>query len=365
MNHRVLQLVLSLNPGGTERLVVEIVKGLGREVPMAVCCLDDVGIWAEELRSEDVPVIGLRRARGFRPSLAMAIAGAARQHRATVIHCHHYSPFVYGSLARLWSPNLRVVFTEHGRLSDQRPSRKRRYANLLLSRLPREVYAVSEDLKRHLVAEGFPFAAVGVIYNGITVGSAPDASARQHARRVLGVPPETVVIGTIGRLDPVKDFGMLIRAIPALAEKMRTTLLLIGSGSERPALEALAAERGVAHCVRFLGHRDDARDLLPACDVYVNSSVSEGVSLTILEAMAAQLPIVATSVGGTPEVLDSTCGRLVPARDFEALGRALLELTLQPAVRRELGLAARRRVESRFTLARMVSAYRDVYMRVA
>src|SRR5262245_60755055 len=193
MNPRVLQLTLSLNPGGTERLVVEIVKRLSGDIPMAVCCLDDEGSWAGELRSQDISVMGLNRASGFRPGLAGTIAEAARRHAATIVHCHHYSPFVYGSLARFWRPNLKVVFTEHGRLSDAPPSTKRRVANMFLARLPREVYAVSEDLKRHLVAEGFAPGAVGVIYNGITVGPPPREAAREAARRGLGLPPGAIV----------------------------------------------------------------------------------------------------------------------------------------------------------------------------
>jgi glycosyltransferase involved in cell wall biosynthesis len=114
----------------------------------------------------------------------------------------------------------------------------------------------------------------------------------------------------------------------------------------------------------FLGQRDDARRWLAACDVYVNSSISEGVSLTILEAMAAGLTPVVTRVGGTPEVVDDSCGRLVPSRDPRALAAALRTLAASPALRADLGLAARRRVEERFSLDRMVAAYADVYRRV-
>jgi glycosyltransferase involved in cell wall biosynthesis len=117
--------------------------------------------------------------------------------------------------------------------------------------------------------------------------------------------------------------------------------------------------------VRFVGHRDDARTLLAACDAYANSSVHEGVSLTILEAMAAGVPVVATAVGGTPEILDSTCGRLVPARDAAAMADALLDLALSQPLREALGAEARRRVEARFTIERMVSEYRDAYVRAA
>jgi len=366
-NHepRVLQVVLSLNPGGTERLVVEIATRLHPVTPMAVCCLDEEGAWAAELADHGIQVTALRRQGGFRPGLGRGIADAARQHQADVLHCHHYSPFVYGCVARLWCPALRIIFTEHGRLSDMAPSPKRRLANRILGRIPHEVYTVSGDLRRHLVDEGFSPRAVGIIYNGIDVGSVPSEAGRAHVRGMLATPAETLVIGTIARLDPVKDLGTLIRATAAIAQRIPVTVIVLGEGPERRALEHLAMELGVARHITFLGHRDDARQWLAGCDVYANSSISEGVSLTILEAMAAALPVVATRVGGTPEIVDSACGRLIPARDPSALARSLLMLAQDRELRAALGAAARRRVEERFTLDRMVQEYREAYGRVS
>jgi len=332
---------------------------------MAVFCLDEEGVWGEELRSDGVDVKALRRGAGFRPMLGRHIAQFAARHDATVIHCHHYSPFVYSCIARLWNPRLRVVFTEHGRLSDAPPSTKRRAANRLLSRVPQEVVAVSADLKGHLVAEGFSREKVSVILNGIDVGPLPDRDARACARRTLAAPDQTLVIGTVARLNPVKDLVTLIHATAALASQRPVTLVIIGDGEEQVRLEELTAECGATPYVRFLGHRDDARALLAGCDVYANSSISEGISLTILEAMAAGLPIVATRVGGTPEIIDDTCGRLVPARDHQALAAALGELGANRSMRETLGRIARQRVEKRFTIERMVDEYRDAYCRAA
>jgi glycosyltransferase involved in cell wall biosynthesis len=362
---RVLQVVLSLNPGGTERLVVELVKRLDAELPMAVCCLDEEGTWGLELKRQDIPVTALRRRRGFRPDLGREIARFAGRHGVDVVHCHHYSPFVYASIARLWSPKLRIVFTEHGRLSDAPPSPKRRAANRLLSYAPRAVVTVSAELRQHLLAEGFPDDKVNVIYNGIDVGPLPGGETRARIRRELALSEDTFVIGTIARLDPVKDLGVLITAVSRCKSGPRLALLVIGDGSERAALEALTRQLGAESVVRFLGHREDARELLAACDLYANSSISEGVSLTILEAMAAGLAVVATAVGGTPEVVDASCGRLVPSRAPDTLGAAIADLAVHGALRTRLGGAGRSRVESRFTLDRMVREYRDAYYEAA
>ena len=367
--HRVLQVVLSLDPGGTERLVVELASRLHDEMPTRVCCLDRRGLWADDLEARGIVVETVGRKPGFRPSAARAVAAAARRHRATVIHAHHYSPFVYSGLARLWGPRTAVVFTEHGRLSEAPPSPKRRAANRLLKRLPQRVFTVSEHLKAHLVAEGFDADAVRVIYNGIAVDPLPDPAQRADVRHILGAGPGGFVVGTIARLDPVKDLGTLIQAVGAAralaGASNNWSLVIIGDGPERDGLEQAARAHGVSEQLRFLGHRNDARRWLSGCDAYVNCSTSEGISLTILEAMAAGLPVVATAVGGTPEILDESCARLVPPRDVAALTAALAALARRPTEARRLGESARRRVESAFTIERMVRQYRDVYLESA
>lgn len=358
---RVLQVVLSLNPGGTERLVIEIARRLHGTMPAAVCCLDDEGAWAADLRKDGIPVTALGRRAGFRPGLGLALAAVARAHRADVLHAHHYSPFVYSAIAKMRHPRLRVIFTEHGRLSDAAPSAKRRTVNRVLAAAASGAFAVSKNVKEHLAGEGWRPGAVKVIYNGIHVGPLPDAAARERVRSELGARDGTTVVGTIARLDPVKDLGTLLDATALVGRDSRLGVLVIGDGPVRRDLEARAAAIGVADRVRFLGQRDDARAWLAGCDLYVNCSISEGVSLTILEAMAAALPVVVTRVGGTPEVVTPDCGMLVPPRDPRAIADALLRLGNDARLRAELGRAARARVEAQFSLDRMVTQYRDIY----
>lgn len=358
---RVLQVVLSLNPGGTERLVVELARRLQDRIPTMVCCLDAAGSWAHELTEIGIDVVALERPVGFRPGLGHRVADVARRHDASVIHAHHYSPFVYSCLARFWRPAVQIVFTEHGRLSDAPPSARRRLANKLLARVPSRVFTVSEDLKRHLVGEGFTPGALEVIYNGIDVGPVPDRTTRDDVRRDLGASDGTFVVGTIARLDPVKDLGTLLEASARVLAERPVVVAIVGDGPQRDALETRARALGIHSQVRFLGHREDARRWLAGCDAYVNCSVSEGVSLTILEAMAAALPIVATRVGGTPEVIDSSSGKLIPSRDPAVLASTLLDLAGRPDEREDLGRAARCRLETHFTVDRMVREYGEVY----
>ena len=358
----VLQVVLSLNPGGAERLIVELVTRLAGESRQAVCCLDSVGAWGEALKAAGTPVTSLGRQPGFHPLLARGLAAAAREVEADVLHCHQYSPFVYGALARLAQPGLRVVFTEHGRLSDAPASRKRRLLNPMLAHAASRIVSVSHDLKRHMVAEGLPDKRIEVVHNGIELGPEPASDAAADLRRRLELPGDACVIGTVARLDPVKHLRTLIEAAGQLAHRGRPVhVLVIGDGPEREALERETRDRALEHAVHFLGHRDDARAYLPGLDVYVNSSISEGISLTILEAMAAGVPVVATAVGGTPEVVTDQVGRLVPARDPSALASALGTLADQPSLRATLGRAARRRVAEHFTIETMTARYLAMY----
>lgn len=360
---RVLQVVISLDPGGTERLVIELVTRLRQEADALVCCLDGPGRWAGELEDRGIAVRALFRRPGFRPWLGVRIARLARDHGATVIHCHHYSPFVYGRLAAFLRPGARVIFTEHGRHSDAPASRKRRIANSVLGRLPAEVYAVSHELRRYMIDGGFPPRRVGVIHNGIDAGAPPAPEERRAAREALGFGPDAFVVGTVARLDPVKDIETLVAAFATFRREHRASALaIVGDGPDRARLEAAARASGAGQAVRFLGHLDGARRLLPGLDAYVNSSTSEGISLTILEAMAASLPVVATAVGGTPEIVaDGECGVLVPPRDPAAVSAALARIATDRSRARALGAAARRRVEERFTIDRMVRRYLAAY----
>jgi L-malate glycosyltransferase len=362
MTRRVMQVVLSLQPGGTERLVVELSRRLHGSHAMPVCCLDEAGAWATELEREGIPVVSIGRGPGFRPEIGQRIARVATEHGIDLLHCHHYSPFIYGTIARA-RRSLSMVFTEHGRLSDAPPSRKRWLANQVFGRIPARIFAVSGDLRRHMVAEGFDPSRIGVIYNGIELRAAADESSRIRARELLGAVPGERLIGAVGRLDPVKDLGTLLEALHQIATIVPSArVVFIGDGPCRAELEARTAQLNLASRVTFLGYRNDVRELLPGLDVYANTSIFEGVSLTILEAMATALPVLATRVGGTPEVVeDGTSGVLVSARDSKAVATALEALLASDVTRSRLGLAARSRVGQQFTIERMVADYAAVY----
>jgi glycosyltransferase involved in cell wall biosynthesis len=357
-----MQVVLSLSPGGTERLVIEICRHLATTVESVVCCLDEPGEWAAEVTKLNIPVIALSRKPGFHPSLALRLARVISEHDIDVIHCHHYSPYVYSLLAAALRPGVLLVFTEHGRLSNGAPSSKRRLVNPLLSLWPGPVCAVSNDLKQFMMAEGFPERRIEVVYNGIDPGERPRPGQCGAAREALGIDQDAFVVGTVGRLDPVKNLAALLRAHAVVnARHPHAHLVVVGGGAEQPALEDEARRLGIAAAVTFAGHRADVRFLMSGFDVYANCSTYEGVSLTILEAMATALPVVATRVGGNPEVvIDHETGLLVPGH-ARAIADAVLALAADPRRRHAMGEAGRWRVKRHFSLERMVEQYAGAY----
>jgi glycosyltransferase involved in cell wall biosynthesis len=363
----VMQVVLRMTPGGTERLVLEICKRVREQFNVTVCCLDDEGEWASDLRAEGIEVIALHRQSGFRPSVGRRIAALAEERHVDLLHCHQYSPFVYGWIASQLNRRLKVVYTEHGRLSDAPPSWKRRVINPVLSHFNGEIVAVSHELRDYMLTARFAARRVGVIHNGIEPGPAPSQGERLRARRVLGVDDRAFVVMAVARLDPVKDFPTLVEAFAIVRRQLpQARLVIVGDGPERAQLEARVDALNLGPSVDIIGYRSGVRQLLPAADLYVSSSISEGISITILEAMAARLPVVATAVGGTPEVLPTAAegGILVPSRDPGRLAAAIVSLERDPSARAAIAAAGRRRLESAFNLDRMVGDYVRTYRRL-
>lgn len=223
------------------------------------------------------------------------------------------------------------------------------------------VLTVSERQADSYVRIGVPASAITTIVNGVPPrGPGP---GRDEARRRLGLRPEQPVVLTTGRLVDQKGHRYLVDCVPDLvAEVPDAAVVVIGGGTLQDPLARRAESLGVADTVRLVGHREDARALLDAADVYVLPSVAEAMPLALLEAMDAGLPAVGTGIIGTSEVLeDGVTGLLVPPRDPRALGAALLELLGDPALRRRFGSAARLRFRSRFTAERMAEQTLRVY----
>ena len=361
---RVMHVMYSLEPGGMEFGVLKVVNGLDRRRVSSSVCSTTTGGRLRELVASHVPVFEMRRRRGNDPGLVWQLFQLFRRERPHVVHTHAWGTLVEGLVAARLARVPLVVHGEHGTLQ-LRPHQRRiqRWGWGLVD----QVLSVSSRLASRMAAETrFPEGRVETIRNGVDL-SRFGRLERAEARRLAGLPEGDVLVGTVGRLVPVKDQATLIDAMALLSARgVRARLVLAGDGPLTADLVARAARRGISDRVAFLGHRPDVENVLAGLDIFVLSSVSEGLSNTILEAMASGLPVVATRVGGAEELLDEgRTGLLVPPGHPEKLAGAIEELIVDEPRRRAMGQRARQRAEQEFALPVMIGRYEQMYLRLA
>ncbi|QDU72921.1 glycosyltransferase [Mucisphaera calidilacus] len=360
-----VHVVHRLYRAGAELLAADLARSLSDEYRFAFVCLDEVGPLGEELRGEGFEVRCVERRPGVDLGTIRRMAEVMGDLGPSLVHAHQYTPFFYASSARFTAGTPRVLFTEHGRHYPDRRKLKRVVANRFLLGAGDRVTAVGGFVRDALVRnEGLAGSRIEVVYNGIdTRGFGSPRRGREEVRRELGLGAETPVAIQVARFHPVKDHATALRSMAHLTvSRPDAVLLLVGDGECRSDLERQVDELGLRRQVRFLGVRDDVADLLAASDLFLLTSVSEGVSLTLLEAMSAGLPVVATDVGGNPEVVeDGVTGLLAGrGRDVE-LASAMVRLLGDASLRRSMGGAGVEKARSRFDRGRMISAYRALY----
>lgn len=363
---RVAHVVLSLDPGGLEKLVIELIRRSDRRaVSPALICANAAGALRDAVPS-GTPFFSCTIGPGLDWAGIVRLARHLRALRAEVVHSHNQRAHLLATLATFITRVPVSLTTRHGNHVYARRRRDAWRRRLLATRTDAVVAVSSSARDVAMSIDGIPPDKVVTIWNGTDL-EAP-RHPRDVARRLLNIPDAAVAVGALGRLSPEKDFGLLIDAV----EHARKTLgaiqaVVLGDGPLAEALRTQASARGLAESIRFLGYRPDATALLPAFDVFVQSSRSEGIPLALLEAMAADVPVVATRVGGTEDVVGGTgeAGILVRHGDPVALAEAIVRLVQEPATRAALARAARERVVRDFSLADMVRRYEALYARLA
>ncbi len=361
----ICQVLHSLVVGGAEVLADRLARRLDGRYRFVAACLDELGTLGQALRDDGFTVEVIGRRPGLDRRCARRLAQFWRREQVDLIHAHQYTPFFYSALARGLRRGPPILFTEHGRhFPDVRRRRHVLFNRLMLRRRDR-VVGVGEAVRRALVEnEGFSPRRVEVVYNGIDL-SAFDGRPEDRAavRREMGVGPDELVILQVGRLDRLKDHATAIRTIGRVAaERNDATLVLVGEGSEREKIEAEIDAQDVRPHVRLLGLRCDVARLLQVSDMFLLTSISEGIPVTLIEAMAARLPVVSTDVGGVAEmVVDGQTGLLAPAGDDEALAQAMLRLADKAELRHQMGSRGCDRAGELFSESQMQSAYATAY----
>ena len=351
----VVHVVASLDVGGLERVVLDLVTHADRtRVTPRVVCLEHPGALAPRFVAAGIPVDCLPPTPGM-PRRILRLARLLRDIGADVMHAHNVKAHLHGVLAARLAGVPVSVSTKHGR--NFPTTSLSRAANRLACGLCSDLVGVSNDCAAiWRDVESADAAKVSVIINGIDLTAFPHSPGK-------GDEPARAV--SVARLSAVKDPLTLLEATRRVIERQPAFRLdLVGDGPLRLEVEAAIAQLRLGDAVRVHGNRDDVAAVLRGASFFVLASTSEGVSLTLLEAMATGLPVVATRVGGTPEVVaHGETGLLVPPRAPEQLADAMLWLLRRPDIRRRMGSASRQRAEERFNLLSTVDTYERMYLR--
>lgn len=363
MKLHVVHVVYWLRVAGLENGVVNLVNRLEGEQKHTIVCIEDVGPLAARL-SDNIEIVDLSREMKRDRFFPLRMSRLFRRLRPDIVHSRNWAAMdaiPAASLARV----PRVVHGEHGREASDPTgcNKRRRLIRRMFSPMVDRFVTVSEDLRAWLVADvGISSRKVICIHNGVDVDRFR-GGRRQAGRKALGLNDEAVAVGAVGRLEPVKDHATLLEAFARIPDKNPDLhLFVIGDGSRRKELEARAKALDLRDRAHFIGEKDDIPTVLNGLDLYVISSIAEGISNTVLEAMATGLPVVATRVGGNPElVTENINGMLVPVGDAETMADALTRYILSAELRRSHGQASRQRVIDQFSLDRMAEDYSRLY----
>lgn len=370
---RVTHVVLSLDCGGLERIVVALVREglrLGQEV--SVVCLESRGALAADVESLNVPLVCLNKQPGLKLRLLPHLVHVLRELRPDVLHTHQTGALFYSGPAARWASVPVVVHTEHGnhfRHPESNFMARLRKSCLwwFAGRHAARFFCVTKDIAAELAPRRLiPQHKLEFLPNGIDASTFAEPIDREAMRRSLGFPSNAPVIGTVGRLDEIKQQDVLIRAFAGVRKEYPSArLLVVGDGPMRDSLQQLANELNLNGMVHFAGYQPQPERYLHAMDVFALTSRIEGMPLAILEAWGAGLPVVASAVGGIPDLIEHGCnGLLFPGGDEARLAALICELIREPEQAHSLGEAGRQAVMTRYNVQRMACDYQDHYRRL-
>ena len=361
---KILHLSSARSLGGGERHLADLVCALrarGHDVYAALRQRSPLHDGLAALPAKNILTLPLRNSLDL--TSAMELARHVREHKIEIVHAHVARDYPLAALAVWRNRQAKLIITRHVLFRLNK-------LHALTFRQARRVIAVSHAVERTLVAQKiFPASKITVIPNGIDFRRF-DASLqgfdREAFRRRMNIAPESLLIGIVGEIKRQKGHEDYLRAASIIARENKDTHFIIagadGTGAHRAALERLVNELGLKNRVHFTGWLDEVAPLMAALDVYVSASHTESFGLTIVEAMAAGLPVVATATEGAREIIDNEeTGVIVPIGKPEAMASAVLHLFKDKEERARLGTLARAQVRVRFSLERMVDATEQVY----
>lgn len=367
---KVLKVMHSLVLGGTEKMAYDLISKAREPIAYTVLCLDELGVLGKKIEEQGIPVLVLNRKPGFDVKLIRQFVGILKSGNFQLIHAQQYTPFFYSALSVLvykfffWKTQPKLIFTEHGIHFPFKKKWKRYYLNPFLFSLAHKITTISHDTKKNLIQyDNYSDQKTLVMYNGIDLSRFSHLQVPSDLKKLLGIHTSGKVIGIVARLDPVKNHPMLFRAFRDYQKMYPDSwLLVVGEGPEEQKLKNLARELSIQSHTIFTGGRSDIPELLQVMDFFVLPSHSEGLSVTLIEAMCAGKPIITTRVGGNPEVIEeNTCGYLIPDNDHQSLTEKLIFLSKNPPLSASMGKSGRERAQKLFSLEAVLDKHLKMY----
>ncbi len=363
MPKTVLQLIETGEVGGSEMVVLALCQQLRKTGVRPIAGLLAEGTWLHhQLRQAGIETIVFQNRYPCDPSFLWRLIRVILDYHVDVVHAHEFMMNVYGTLAARMT-GRRSIATVHGKVYFWRKAR-RRVAYRMALKYATYFVAVSADLKQFVAQNlGVDAARIQVVYNGIDTTQFQNTRA-QDARALLGFDVGTPVIGSVGNLYPVKGYSDLLKAAVKVTQALpQATFLIVGLFTEYT--DQLKAEIAALHLennVRLLGFREDIPALLSIMDLFVLPSLSEGLSLSVLQAMSSCKPVIVSGVGGNVEIIENEkTGILVPPQSSDLLAEKILFVLKEDDLARRMGEAARKRVEAAFSIEAMVQRYLQMY----
>lgn len=350
----ILHITASLEIGGLEILLLEFLKAFKSErYKISVCVFEENGALIQEFNDIGIEVFPVSKRKGKDYLLPFKLRKLISDKKIDIVHTHNTAPWFYSGIAVSMLKGVHLIHTKHSNLTfDKQLLLKAEY---LLSKKTDFIIADARDVFNFMKnIQKIPETKIRLIFNGVNTEKFTQKQETNSNKKI---------IATIGRLVPIKDQKTLISAFKIISQNIpQAELWLIGDGPLKEELINLTIENGILDKTKFLGSRRDIPDLLKKIDIFALISLSEGLSIGILEAMASGIPVVATRVGGNPEIVEEgVTGFLVPTQSPEELADKILSLIKNADLANSMGSKGRKRVLDFFSIQFMVKQYMALY----
>lgn len=363
----ILHMIETTGSGGAEQVIVDIVRHLDREKFISVVVLTGKGWLYDNISSSGVVPEIIKSEGAYDWRFIRKVMKLSKLKKVDVIHSHLDDTNFYACLVGIFS-RIPVIATYHGMIGSWNVKNVKDSIKMAIIKFhAKYVVAVSEFLKTELLKAGsFKNSQLRRIYNGVDFQILGQEDGSKKLRSELNLPQEAILIGTIGNMERWKGFDYFIKAVPTIIEKSpKSYFLIIGEIKEDILgdLDALIASLKLEGRIFFMGFRGDIPQILTQLDIFVLPSLSEGLSIATIEAMAKERPVIVTDSGGPTEIVDEgRTGFVVPPKDPEAIAQRVIQLINDPNLAQTLGKQAKIAVQNKFDLKSTISTYADLYL---